>query len=35
MGQVIGYIGLGIAVISAAVIFIKKAIIDYYRSVMP
>lgn len=32
MGQVIGYTGLGIAVISAAVVFVKKGIIDYYRS---
>lgn len=35
MGKVIGYTGLGIAVILAAVIFLKKGIYDYYKSVMP
>lgn len=35
MGKVIGYTGLGIAVVLAAIVFIKKAIWDYYSSVTP
>lgn len=35
MGSVIKYIGLGITCILVAVIFIKKGIYDYYKSVMP
>lgn len=34
MGEIIGYIGLGVVVISTAVAFIKRAFVDYYRKVI-
>lgn len=34
MGKIIGFAGLGIVILFGAVIFIKRAIIDYYRAVI-